>query len=112
MSNNTFMTKVTEVWGSVKKSVKTYNKVRGFKRAKKRDEIKRFLKTDDAVAIKSGIFTILMDGLFISGLLYYFIGFQWLLVPAFGAGWFWLKRDGIKQLVKILESINLIKIGK
>jgi len=112
MSDDTFTTNVAEVWGSVKKWFKTKKKLFNFYVAKKRDKLKLFMNGKDFIAVKRGLFTILMDGLFISGLLYPLIGFKLILVPSFGAGWFWLKNDGIKQLVKIISSINLIKIGK
>ncbi len=112
MSDNTLRVKACGVWGTFKKYCKLKKKLWLFSLSKKTDKIKKFLKADDIVAVKRGLFKILMDGLLISGLLYYFIGFNWKLVPSFGAGWFWLKKDGINQLSKILASINLIKIGK
>ena len=84
----------------------------GVRYAKTKFSIIKALRSKDATAVKAAIFTILMDGVCISALFGYFIGFSWINIPMFGAGWFFLKRDGLSQLKQLLSSINLIKIGK
>lgn len=112
MSNYTFKAQVEKVWGSVKSYYRVQRAVLHLRRTKLRDWLKIVLTSKDVKSVFNGLFVILMDGMMISGLLYYFIGFKWSLVLPFGAGWWFFKKDLLVQLRKIISSINLIRIGK
>ena len=112
MSDTTFKAKANKVWGSIASWYKIRRAILHLRRTKTRDFLKKILKSKDMKALTSAIFTIVMDGLFISGLLYYFIGFHWQLMFALGAGWWFLKKDLLTELRRLLSSINIVKIGK
>ena len=112
MSDNTFKVKAGKVWGSVKNYCKIKKAVFGLRKGQVRVLCKKILKSKDLEALYKGAFTILMDGFMISGLLYYFIGFSFPLAIAFGAGYWWIKKDALVELRKLLSTINFIKIGK
>jgi hypothetical protein len=112
MSDNTFKAKAGKVWGSVKVYCRVKKAIAVMKHRKRVTKVKKFFKGDDFRAVIKSAFTVFMDGILISGLLYYFIGFSWPLVPAFGAGWFFAKKDIIPSIVKLVSALNLVKIGK
>jgi len=112
MSDNTFRSRAVKVWGSMGIYYRTKKAIWHLRRTKTRDWFKKMWASEDRKAVSTGAFTIFMDGILISGLCYPFIGFHWPLVFAFGAGWFFLKKDALVQLRKLLSSINIIKLGK
>lgn len=112
MSNDTFVAKLRDVWGKL--VVYKNGKVATYKLRKGKFKLwfKKFRKSDDVRDVVGAIFTMLMDGIVISGLLYYWIGFDWRLLIAFGAGWFFLKSQGFKEFRQLLASLSLVRIGK
>ena len=103
-------------WKKILSSISRYHKVKKsvwqIRKNNLRIKMIRVLSSQDAHSIFKSLFAIVMDGLFISGLLYYFIGFRWGLVLPFGAGWFWVRNDALVQLRKTIGSLNLVKTGK
>ncbi len=112
MSDTTLREYANQIISSASVFYRTQRAILHLRRTKLRDKLLKFISSNDVKATYSAAFTILMDGILISSLLYYFIGFNWINIIAFGSGWFWLKKDGIKQLAMLLSSINIIKIGK
>jgi len=112
MSDNTFKAKATKVWGSLRKWYVVRKAVFSHRCGKFRKARRNFFKSKDYKAFSSAVVKMFLNGLFISGLMYYFIGFHWALIPAFGTGWFFLKRELLPQLRTLIASINLIKIGR
>jgi len=112
MSDNTFMAKAEKVWSSVRKYFKVKKLVFGLRYGKFKKKVHDYLKSKDAKMLKRFVFDVLMDGLFLSALLYPFVGFRYANIFIFGGGWFFLKTQGLSQLRSILASINLVKIGK
>ena len=112
MSNDTFREKAKKVWGDLvikRNGQRARNQLR---EAKFRMWFKGFRNGDDLKNTKDAIFRMFFDGLVISGLLFYWIGFSWLYVVAFGAGWFFLETKGFSQIKQVLASITLVKVGK
>ena len=112
MSNDTFKAKAEKVWGSVKTYCRIKKAITKARWSKFKVWLRKVFSSQDAKAFFNAVFTIIMNGLMISGLLYYFIGFHWHLVLPFGAGWWFAKKELLDQLRRLLSSINLIRIGK
>ena len=80
---------------------------------KKRQWInKKIFQSKDFKVFLNVSFGILMDGLLISALLYPFFGFEWLNILIYGASWYFLKNQLLKEIRQLLSSVNLIRIGK
>ncbi|MFW6173786.1 MAG: hypothetical protein ACOC5T_08580 [Elusimicrobiota bacterium] len=90
-------------------------KVQGLRlwfRKKRQAFVRKFVNNNEAIAVYRAVLTIIFDGLLISGLVYPLMGFDLSLVIPFGAGWYFLKTQLLRELRQLISSLNLVNIGK